>query len=142
MQPPMPPQSEPEQSIGELVKDVSTHFSTVLHGEIELAKLEVKSSVSKIGFGAIYLVVAAVLGLFSLVFLFIGAAELLAWFGFFRWVAYAIVFGGLILFVILFALLGIRKLKKVRAPERTIATTKSTVEALRHRGGTAGGPAA
>jgi len=40
---------------------VSTQFSTVLHGEIELAKLELKSTFKQVQFGVIYFAIAAVL---------------------------------------------------------------------------------
>jgi uncharacterized membrane protein YqjE len=121
-----------EPSIGDLVKEATTQFSTVLRGEVELAKLELKSSVKNLGTGAVGFVIAAVLAIFGLTFLFIGLAELLAWAGLFRWVAYLIVFAFIFLVAGASGFLGFRKVKKVRAPERTIATTKSTVEALRH----------
>jgi uncharacterized membrane protein YqjE len=122
-----------EPSIGELVKEASTQFSTVLHGEIELAKIELKSTVKNLGTGVVGFVLAAVLALFALTFLFIGLAELLAWLYFWRWAAYGIVF----VFILLCGaisgyFLGWKKVRKVRAPQRTIDTTKSTVAALRH----------
>ncbi|MBV9594529.1 MAG: phage holin family protein [Actinobacteria bacterium] len=124
-----------DPSIGELVKDVSTHLSAVVHGEIELAKIELSSSVKKLGIGAVLLSIAGVIALFSLFFFFFGIAEIIAWAGLWRWAAFAIVFGFMLVCAAVAALLGIRKLKKIRPPERTIATTKSTVEALTHRGG-------
>ncbi len=131
-----PVADDSEPSLGQIVKDVSTHLSTVVHGEIELAKIELKSSVKKVGVGAALLVVVAVVLLYALTFFFIAVAEYLSWqFHFWRWASFLTVFGGMILLICLpLTLLGIRSLKKVRAPERTIATTKSTVEALRHRG--------
>ncbi len=120
-----------EPSIGQLVKDVSTHLSTVVQGEIELAKLELKSTFRNVGAGVVFFVVAGVLSLFSLTFLFIGLAELLAWFHIWRWGAYLIVFGFILVLVGLLAWTGLRSVKKAKAPQRTIATTKSTVSALR-----------
>ena len=63
-----------------------------MHGEIELAKIELKSTVKNLGTGAIGFVAAAAIGIFSLVFFFIGLAELLAWLWFWRWAAYGVVF--------------------------------------------------
>jgi uncharacterized membrane protein YqjE len=125
-------QKNDEPSIGELVKEATTQFSTVLHGEIELAKIELKSTVKNLGTGVIGFVVAAVLALFALTFLFIALAELIAWFGIWRWASYGIVFVFIILVAGALVFMGIRKVKKVKAPERTIETTKATVAALRH----------
>jgi uncharacterized membrane protein YqjE len=121
-----------DPSIGDLVKEASTQFSTVLHGEIELAKIELKSTVKNLGTGVIGFALAAVLALFGLTFLFIAIAELLAWAGLWRWAAYLATFGFIIVAAALSGYLGFRKVKKVRAPQRTIDTTKSTVAALRH----------
>jgi uncharacterized membrane protein YqjE len=120
-----------EPSIGDLVKDVSTNLSTVVHGEIELAKLELKSTFGNIRAGLIFFIVAGVLVLFSLTFLFIGLSELIAWFHIWRWASYLIVFGFITLLSGLLAFLGLKSVKKAKAPERTIATTKGTVAALR-----------
>jgi uncharacterized membrane protein YqjE len=121
-----------DPSIGDLVKEASTQFSTVLHGEIELAKIELKSTVKNLGTGVVGFVLAAVLALFGLTFLFIAIAELLAWAGLWRWAAYLATFGFIIVAAALSGYLGFRRVKKVRAPQRTIDTTKSTVAALRH----------
>ena len=64
---PAPKPTPDEPSIGQLVSDASTHLSTLIHGEIELAKLELRSSVKNAGTGAGFFVAAAVLLLFSLV---------------------------------------------------------------------------
>jgi uncharacterized integral membrane protein len=120
-----------EPSIGSLVADAHTSFSTLLHGEIELAKLEVKASVKNAGTGAGMFIGAAVVLIFSLTFLFIAAAEGLVAAHIWRWAAYLIVFGLLVLLAGLLVFLGIRKVKRVKAPQQTIATTKDTVSALR-----------
>ncbi len=127
-----------EPSIGELVKEASTQFSTVLHGEIELAKIELKSTVSNLRTGAIGFVAAAAIAIFSLVFFFIGIAELLAWAWFWRWAAYLVTFAFMLILAGASAwFLGVKKVKKIKAPERTIETTKATVAALRHPGSSA-----
>jgi uncharacterized membrane protein YqjE len=125
------PSTSSEPSIGELVKDASTHFSTVLHGEIELAKIELKSTFKNAGTGVIFFIAAAVLVVFGLTFGFIALAEFLNWLYFSRWLSFTIVFGIIIALAALSAFLGYRKVKRVKAPQRTIATTKSTVAALK-----------
>ncbi|HEV2886178.1 MAG TPA: phage holin family protein [Jatrophihabitans sp.] len=121
----------PPASIGTLISEASTSFSTLLHGEIELAKLEIKSSVKHAGTGAGMFAAAAVLVVFSLIFGLIALAEGLVALHLWRWVAYLIVFALLILLAGVFGLLGYRKVKRVKAPQQTIDTTKSTVVALR-----------
>ena len=125
------PQHASEPTIGSLVADAHTSFSTLLHGEIELAKLEVKSSVKNAGTGAGLFLGAAVLLAFSLTFGLIALAEGLVALHLWRWVAYLIVFGFLVLLAVLLVFFGYRKVKRVKAPTQTIDTTKSTVAALK-----------
>jgi MFS family permease len=124
------PQHASAATIGSLVADAHTSFSTLLHGEIELAKLEVKASVKNAGTGAGIFIAAAALLVFSLTFGLIALAEGLIALHLWRWVAYLIVFGFLVILALLLVLLGVRKVKRIKAPTETIATTKDTVTAL------------
>jgi hypothetical protein len=137
----VPKHATSEPSIGELVKDVSTHLSTVIHGEIELAKLELKSSVRFAGIGIALFAVAGIIAVFSLTFGFIALAEGLVSAGLWRWAAYLAVFGFLFLVALLAAFVGFKIVKRTRAPERTIATTKETVTALKAAASTSSSPA-
>ena len=120
-----------EPKIGQLVEDISKNLSTLIHGEIELAKLELKVSVKNAGVGIGFFGAALVVAVFSLTFGFIALAEGIAALGVYRWLSYLIVF--LLLLIVAGALvfLGIKKVKRVKAPERTIATSKSTVAYLK-----------
>ena len=119
-----------QPTVGQLVSEASTHFSTLLHSEIELAKLELKSSVKNAGTGAVFFVAAAILLVFSLTFLFIAVGETLARFLVPRWVAFFIVFGFFVVLAVLLVIMGIKKVKRVKAPERTINTSKESVAYL------------
>jgi uncharacterized membrane protein YqjE len=122
----------PEQpSIGTLVSEASSSLSTLLHGEIELAKLEVKASVKNAGTGAGLFAAAGVLLVFSLTFGLIALAEGLVAAHMWRWAAYLIVFGVLVFIAAIAVLLGIRKVKRVKAPTQTIETTKASVNAVK-----------
>jgi uncharacterized membrane protein YqjE len=123
-----------EPSIGQLVQEASTQFSAVLHGEIELAKLEVRSSIKNAGAGAGSFGGAVVLLVFSLTFGLIALAEGLVAAGIWRWAAYLIVFGFLLVIVGVLVLVGVRNVKRVRAPERTIASSRETLAVLKRRG--------
>lgn len=118
-------------SIGDLVSDASKHVSTLIQGEIELAKLELRSSVKNAGTGAGMFAGAVVLLVFSLTFLFISLAEGFVALGVPRWLAYFLVFLILAIVVAILVFLGMRKVKRVKAPERTIATSRETVEYLK-----------
>jgi uncharacterized membrane protein YqjE len=120
-----------EPSIGELVSQASEAVSTLVHGEIELAKLELRASVKNAGVGAGMFAGAAAVLFFSLTFGFLALAEGLNAMGIWRWLSFLIVFVLLLVVVGLLALLGIRKVKRVKAPEKTIKTTKETVDYLK-----------
>jgi hypothetical protein len=113
------------------VSDASTHLSTIIRGEIELAKLELRSSVKNAGTGVGFFVAAGVLLLFSLVYGFQALAEGIAALGVWRWLAFLIVFLFQVLVAGLFGFLGVKKVRRVRAPERTLRTTKETVDYLK-----------
>lgn len=125
-----------EQSIGALVKDAMAHLSTLLRAEIELARIEIASEVKKGLTGSVLFLVALTLALLALPFLLTAGALGIdkgvgqwgqLWFGFLViFVLMLAVAGGL-------ALLGIRRFKRIRAPQQTIETVKGTAAALRRR---------
>ncbi|WP_145740098.1 phage holin family protein [Saccharopolyspora dendranthemae] len=114
------------QSIGALVKDATTHLSTLVRSEVELAKTEIAGEIKKGLRGSVYFILAlCVLG-FSLFFLFFTAAEGLHALGLWRWAAFGIVFLAMLLVAGLFGLLGYLKVRKIGAPKRTMETLKET----------------
>ena len=121
-----------EPSVGTLVQSAMADFSTLVRGEIELAKAEVGKSAKKAGIGAGAFGAAGVVLAFSAFFFFIALAEFLTWLGLARWVSYLIVFGLLLLIAGLAALIGVRKLKKIKKPERTLETLRDLPE-IAHR---------
>lgn len=125
-----------DQSIGGLVRDATTHLSTLVRGELELARAELGREVKKGLTGSIYFIIALVLLLlfipFGLVALSLGFNDMFdfedhPWFGF------LLVFGVAVLGAGALAWLGIRKFKRIRAPQRTIDSAKDTMAALRRR---------
>ncbi len=122
-----------EQSIGALVKEATGHVSTLVRAEVELARAEVTAEVKKGLQGSIFFVIALVIALFSLFYLFFALAELLAiWLN--RAAAFGIVFAFMLVVAGLFGLLGYLRVRKIRKPERTIATLKDSAQVLSHRG--------
>ncbi|MCA1655369.1 MAG: phage holin family protein, partial [Pseudonocardiaceae bacterium] len=121
-----------DQSIGGLVKDATTHLSTLVRAELELAKTEVTGELRKGLKGSIWFIVALVVLLYSSFFFFFFVAELLGeWLP--RWASFGIVFFAMLLTAALTGYLGFRKVKAIRAPKRTIESAKDTVAALRNR---------
>jgi hypothetical protein len=126
-----------DQSIGGLVRDATTHLSTLVRGELELARAEIGREVKKGVTGSVSLIVALVVFLLALPFAFVALA--LGMNDLFDWEDHPWL-GFLILFVVALAVTGllvwrgIRKFKRIRAPQRTISSAKDTVAALRKRG--------
>jgi len=125
--------SEDEPTIGRLVADASRDISTLVSKEIELAKRELKVSVTAGGLGAALLIAAAYIITIAFVIFSIAVAYFINWNGkglSLHW-AFLIVFGAWALLAGLLAVVGIGRLKKVRAPERAIAQGKEIPKALK-----------
>ena len=122
-----------DQSIGALVKDATTHLSTLVRAEIELARIEIGRDVKRGLRGSIFFIIALTILLFSLFFFFFALAELLADLG---WVprsgAFGIVFGLMLLAAILSGYLGYKKVRGIKGPRRTISTLRETPAAFKH----------
>ena len=119
-----------DQSIGDLVKDATTHLSTLIRSEVELAKSEVVGEVRKGLQGSIYFIAALTIVLFSLFFLFFAIAEVIALFVP-RWAAYTIVFLMMVLAAALLVQLGARRVRSIQKPERTINAVRDTAALIR-----------
>ena len=115
--------SSSETSIGKLVSNATEQMSQLVRSEVELAKTELAQSAKKGGIGAGFFGAAGTIALYSSFFFFIFVAELLAlWLD--RWAAYLIVFLVMIVAAGALALLGVKNVKKVKAPQKTIDSTK------------------
>ncbi|WP_085913609.1 MULTISPECIES: phage holin family protein [Pseudonocardia] len=131
---PLSPEPGPrDQSLGALAKDVTTHLSTLVRSEVELAKAEVTAEVKKGVQGSVFFVIAAVIALFSLFYLFFTLAEFLSlWLN--RAAGFGITFLVMLLIAGLFGLLGYLRVRKIRKPERTIDSLKDSAQVLSQRG--------
>ncbi|MFD6401257.1 phage holin family protein [Nocardia sp. NPDC060249] len=116
-------------SIGSLVRDATEQMSTLVRAEVALAKAEVTGEIKKGLTGSVFFILALVVLLFSSFFFFFFVAELLdMWL--WRWAAFLIVFLLMVLTTVLLALFGWLKVRKVRAPEKTIDSLKQSAEVL------------
>ena len=123
------PKADP--TIGRLVADASRDISALVQSEIALAKSELKVSAKAGGLAVAMFLTAAFLGVLVIILLSITIAYFLvmagldpAWAFLIVTVAYLLIAAGLIV-------LGYFRIKKVRAPEKTIATAKEIPAALK-----------
>ncbi|MGH3980103.1 MAG: phage holin family protein [Pseudonocardiaceae bacterium] len=122
-----------EASLGGLVREATTHLSTLIRSEMELAKAELAAEVRKGVKGSLLFGVALTVLLFSLFFLFFALGEVLAiWLQ--RWAAFSIVFGIMVATAAMFGLLGYLRVRGIRKPERTITSVRETAALASRRG--------
>jgi uncharacterized membrane protein YqjE len=118
-----------EPSIGELVKDATAQMSTLVRAEVELARAEITRDVKKGLTGSVFFIAALVVLFYSTFFLFFFLAELLdTWI--WRWAAFLIVFGIMLVTTGALALFGFLKVRRIRGPQQTIESVKETRTAL------------
>lgn len=120
-----------DPTIGKLVADASRDISSLLRNEIALAKSELKVSVKNGGTGLGLFGAAAFLGLMALIMLSVAFAYLISLTGLHLAWCFLIVFGAYLLLAGLLAFAGVRKVKKVRAPERAIHQAQETTTILK-----------
>ncbi|MFI1914578.1 phage holin family protein [Nocardia sp. NPDC020380] len=110
-------------TIGSLVRDATEQMSTLVRAEVELAKSEVTGEIKKGLQGSVFFILALTILLFSSFFFFFFLAELLdVWL--YRWAAFLVVFLLMIAAAAGCGVLGWLKVRKLRAPERTIESLK------------------
>ena len=132
------------RSVGELLGEVTGDLSSLMHKEIELAKLEAKQAVemaktelkdeaTKAGKGAGMLAGAGVAGHFALGFLSLMLMFLLGNVMNLEWAALIVALLWAVVGAVLFSL-GRKALREVRpVPERTIETVKEDLEWQRNQ---------
>ncbi len=125
-----------DPTIGKLITDVNRDLVDLLKKEIELAKAELKVSVTLGGVALGLFAGAAFIGLLSVIFLSVAIAYFIHWNGEglgLQW-AFLIVFGAYVALAALLALIGLRKVKKVKGPQRSIHQAQETRDVLTSRG--------
>ncbi|MCW2855913.1 MAG: hypothetical protein JWR52_1528 [Marmoricola sp.] len=119
-----------EPTIGKLVVDAFDDFGTLLRHIIELAKSELKVSIQAGGLGILFFALAGFISLLAIIMGSIAVALFIAMSGIGIAWCFLIVFGGYLLIAALLGLFGYLKVRKVRAPTRTIAQAQETPRAL------------
>lgn len=109
--------------VSELVEDVTS----LVEGTIELAKAEIQESARAAGASTVSFLVAITFGYVGVLFLLVAGALGLVAAGLAPWLATLIVGGALILISGLFIGFGVKKIKQVRGPVRTIESVNATI---------------
>lgn len=122
-----------EPTIGRLIKDAQSDFSTIMRKEIQLAKSELKVSVTAGGVGIGLVGAALFLLVLAVIMLSVAIAYLIHWNGSgldLHW-AFLIVFGFYVLLAALLLFLAVRSFKRVKAPEKAIEQGREIPRALK-----------
>ena len=125
------PSTPPTQrSIGELVQSIRDELLGVVHHEIDIAKKEFTALAIKVGIIAACAAVLLFLLLSAWVMLLFAAATGLEALGLPAWGAFLIVAGVFVLLGAIFGLVAFLVSKKLKAPETTIETAQSALDAV------------
>jgi hypothetical protein len=119
-----------ERSLGQLVASATAEMSALVHDEIALAKAELRQDVKRGAIGGLAITIAGVFVLFSLPVLSFAAAYGIHNLGLGLAWSFLIVGVAFLLLAGLLALLAVAKFKKVKPPERSIASAKQTATVL------------
>ena len=120
-------------SLGELLGEVSRDLSTLIRQEMELAKAEIKQTVTRAGKGAGLLGGAGYAGLMAVFFLSIALWWALGYLVGNAWSAVIVAIIWAIVALILY-LVGRRQLETVKGVPQTVATVKEIPETLKPNG--------
>ncbi|MGO2721740.1 MAG: phage holin family protein, partial [Brachybacterium tyrofermentans] len=125
------PSTPPTQrSIGELVQSIRDELLGVVHHEIDIAKKEITGIAIKAGIIAACAAVLLFLLLSAWVMLLFAAATGLQALGLPYWASFLIVAGVFVLISAIAGLVAFLVFKKIKAPETTIETAQSAVDAV------------
>jgi hypothetical protein len=123
--------SKDEPTIGRLVADASRDVSSLVRNEIALAKSELKVSIQAGGIGIGLFAGAAFLGVLAVVMLSIAIAFFIHLTGLDLSWCFLIVFALYVALAAVLGVIGLRKVKQVRAPERAIHQAQETRDVLK-----------
>jgi uncharacterized membrane protein YqjE len=127
------PVKDTDPTIGRLVSDATRDISTLINKEIQLAKSELQLSVKNGGTGIGLFAGAAFFVLMGLVMFSMGLAYLINWNGdglALQW-AFLVVFALYLLVAAVLGYVGLRKVKKVKGPEKAIAQAQEAKQILK-----------
>ena len=121
-----------DQSLGELVATVSRDLSVLVNREMELVKAELSADIKRAGLGAGFLGGGGFLAYFGALFISVAAAFGLHGVGLGLGWSFLIVAGVYFALAGTLAMMGVKSMKQVGPPRRTITTVKDDLKWVRH----------
>ena len=122
--------SRPDAGLGDLVSSLSQDVSDLVHGQVELAKAELREGATAAAKASGLFVAAAIVGFFAILFLFMTIAYALVAAGLSDWAAFLIVTVLLIAAAAILGIVGQRKAGGIKVPKRSIAAAKAAGTAI------------
>ncbi len=120
-----------ERTIGQLVALASEDLSALVRYEVALAKAEIKDDVKRGAVAGGMFGAAGYLAILASITAIITIGYALVALGLPEWVAFLIVTLGLLLVAGGLGFIGFLQAKKIKPPERAIASTKQTIAAVK-----------
>lgn len=131
----------PEQSLGDLVSQAVGDVSQLIKYELDLARLEIKADIRKIGTAGVLVGFAGVVGAMTLVMLCWAYGYGLIALGIWPWAAFLIVSGTLVVLGALAILIGVVLVRRMSGLSQTVRTVQDDLAILQREAQTAGQPA-
>jgi hypothetical protein len=125
------PSSLADQSIGDLVSVATRDVAQLVRYEIDLAKLELRHDVRRLGIGGALLGVAAFVACLVLVLLCFAFAYGLETLGIWLWAAFLIVAGTCVLLIGIAVLIGITMVRRLDGMSKTRRSLAEGISVLR-----------
>jgi protein-S-isoprenylcysteine O-methyltransferase Ste14 len=120
------------RSIGQLFASATADVSALVHDEIALVKVELRQDAKRAVFGSGAIIAAVMLAFFAMPMLSMAAAYGIHALGLGLAWSFLIVGGAYVLIAAMLGLLAWVKFKKVKKPERSIASAKKTAAMLQN----------
>ena len=131
----------PEQSLGDLVSQAVGDVSQLIKYELDLARLEIKADIRRIGIAGALVGFAGVVGAMVLVMLCWAYAYGLVALGIYPWAAFLIVAGTLVVLGALAIWIGSILVRRMSGLSKTVRTVQDDLAMLQREAQTAGQPA-
>lgn len=116
-----------DRPVGDIIKGITDDAKLLVNDTVELAKTELVPAAKNAGLGAGLFGAAGYFGINALTLLYIAAALGLYALGVALWLSFVIVAAALLVVAAILGLVGFTRIKKVKAPERTIAQAQESV---------------
>ena len=137
-----PADGAPEPSLGDLVSLAVSDVSQLVRYELDLAKMELRADVRKLGSAVVLVAFAGVVGVMVLVMLCWAYAYGLVALGIWPWAAFLIVSGTLVVLGVLAILIGRILINRISGMSKTRSTVQGDLALLQRDEGPVVRPAA